>query len=609
MLAILYALMVWRCYLEGAQFKVNSDHLNHTWFAKKRTQLLTRRQARWMLWMESYYGNVNIDYKEGKQNLADPLSRRPDHEGCDNFFTLGMLTTVSEHSLLDQIRTGYTLDPTCLSKKDKLNLKELDTIWYFQDRIVVPKDHQLRKLIIAECHDTGSAGHQGITKTLQRVASRFWWPHMIRSVTQYVLGCPSCQHNKPTNQYPIGLLHPLPVPSYKWEHMTMDLVTDLPITKHGYDTIVTFINRLSKQVHFAPTTKTVNAPQLAKIFRKTIYSVGHGIPRVIITDRDERFLSHFWRSFFDLLGTQLRFTTAYHPQTDGQSERTNRILEEYLRHFINPLQDNWDEYLDLAEFAINDSVQTSTGYSPFHMTYGQNPVSAIDLSIPSAVPAADDYAAEIKDLVDHAKIKLQEASLRQAIYANKTRRDVLFQVGDKVKLATTNLKLPSTMSKKFAPKFIGPFAVEKVINPVVYKLKLPNSLSRIHPVFHVSLLQPWRVDEEFLDHRAPAPAPPVYVDDNQWYVEALLDKRERRIGKNKIIEYFVRWKDYGPEDDEWVRATNIEQSLVQAYEATHHARIPVTTRSTRKSVRRHVPPPVATRTTRTRTANVRLTDL
>lgn len=186
-----------------------------------------------------------------------------------------------------------------------------------------------------------------------------------------------------------------------------------------------------------------------------------------------------------MLGTELKFSTAYHPQSDGQSERTNRTLEEYLRHFVSPRQDDWDEYLDLAEFAINDSVNPSTGYTPFFMAYGQNPHTALDLTTEAMVPRAQDFAQEIADTVAHAKIKLEEAHMRQAEQANKHRRKVTFQVGDKVRLSTTNLQLPSTMSKKLVAKYIGPFTVEKVVSPVAYKLKLPKSL-RIHPVFHVT---------------------------------------------------------------------------------------------------------------------------
>ena len=171
----------------------------------------------------------------------------------------------------------------------------------------------------------------------------------------------------------------------------MDLITDLPSTKHGHDAIVTFVDRLSKQVHFAATTKKVNAPELAKIFRHTVYKY-HGMPKAIISDRDERFLSHFWQALFAVVGTELKYSTAYHPQTDGQSERANRTLEEYLRHFVSPRQDDWDDHLDLAEFAINNSINPSTGYTPFFMTYGHNPRTALDLATDEAMtPQAQDF--------------------------------------------------------------------------------------------------------------------------------------------------------------------------------------------------------------------------
>jgi len=159
---------------------------------------------------------------------------------------------------------------------------------------------------------------------------------------------------------------------------------------------------------------------------------------------------------------------------------------------------DWDDHLDLAEFAINDSIQSSTGYSPFYMAYGQNPVSAIDLTRTTVVPAATDFATTMHEMVEHAKVRLREASLRQATYANQTRQDMVFRVGDQVKLSTVNLALPSTMSSKLKCKYVGPCTVDQVINPVAYKLKLPAVLSRIHPVFHISLLQPWKTDMESL---------------------------------------------------------------------------------------------------------------
>ena len=425
MLGIFWALTEWRCYLEGTTLKVNSDHLNHTWFQSKKN--LTRRQAKWSQWLESYYSGVDINYKEGKDNIADPLSRRPD---------LCNITTASTYDLINRISDGYEQDEYFNNPFPWLT--NVNGLWYFGDRIAVPKDMELRKSIIRECHDSPSSGHMGITKTLQRVAQKFWWPHMSRTIYAYVRACPSCQRNKPSTLPPGGLLQPLPTPETKWEQITMDLITDLPATKHGHDAIVTFVDRLSKQVHFAATTKKVNAPELAKIFRHTIYKY-HGMPRAIISDRDERFLSHFWQALFAVVGTELKYSTAYHPQTDGQSERANRTLEEYLRHFVSP-------------------------------------------------------------------------------------------------------------------------------------------------VFHVSLLQPWHKDPEFQTHvdATVYHPPPVVPDDEQYLVEALLDKR---ISRGRT-EYLVRWKGYGPEDDMWRPASDIEQSLIDAYEASHHGVLPAQNTSSRKAHRR-----------------------
>ena len=309
---------------------------------------------------------------------------------------------------------------------------------------------------------------------------------------------------------------------------------------------------------------------------------------MIITDRDKRFLSQFWQALFKATGTQLRFSTAYHPETDGQSERANRTLEEVLRHFVSPRQDDWDDYLDLAEYAINDSVNPSTGYTPFYLAYGQHPAAPLDLAIPVLVPAAQSYAQEAADAVQHAKTRLQEAQMRQARQANKHRRDLRFKVGDQVRLSTTNLRLPSTMSKKLAARYLGPFTVDKIISPVAYKLQLPPTL-KIHPVFHVSLLQPWHTDAEFPQHQEVAPPGPVVEDDNQYTVHSLLDKRRVRYGRRQVIQYLVRWEGYGPQDDTWVAETDIEDSLKRDYNATHHAQLPTVNRSTRHGVRRRNP--------------------
>ncbi|MGB8167070.1 MAG: reverse transcriptase domain-containing protein, partial [Chthoniobacteraceae bacterium] len=328
MLGIFYALTEWRCYLEGAEFTVNSDHLNHTWFASKRD--LSRRQAKWSMWLESYYGSVDIQYKAGSSNLSDPLSRRPD--------LASMQASVPETSatLLADIKAGYACDPLYTQKLPQaLRMDDSTGLWYFGDRVAVPAVPAIRQAILSECHDCPSAGHLGVTKTIQRVARRFWWPHMGRSVHHYVTACGSCQVNKPSNQAPLGLLHPLPVPQHKFEHITMDFITDLPPTKRGYDSVLTIVDRLTKLVRFVPLTKDATAKDVALLFRREWYR-SFGLPKVIISDRDRKFVSRFWQALFSALGTDLRFSTAFHPQTDGQTERFNRTLEEYLRHFVCP---------------------------------------------------------------------------------------------------------------------------------------------------------------------------------------------------------------------------------------------------------------------------------
>jgi len=574
MLAIVHALTVWRCYLEGSVFKVNSDHLNHTWFASKKTELLTRRQARWMMWLEQYYSGVDIVHHPGKLNPSDSLSRRPDHNLC-------AAVSVDGQDLLQRIQDGYQND--AYFDKPFAFLTNRAGMWFMGDRLVVPRDKKLRQDIIRECHDALSAGHFGVAKTLQKVAKRFWWPHMSRSVRAYVLACPSCQRNKASNQPPAGLLQPLPVPEQKWEHMTMDLITDLPVTKHGYDAVVTFVDRLTKQVHFAPTKKRVTAVGLARLFRRTVYRQ-HGMPKVIVSDRDDRFVSKFWKSLFSSLGTELKFSTAFHPQTDGQSERANRTLEQYLRNYVCARQDDWDDYLDLAEFAMNDTVNSSTGYSPFQLLYGVSPRTAVDMACESVLPATQQFVDDMTDMLAHAKARLQEAQAVQTHYANARRRDLEFAVGDLVRLSTANLQLPSTMSKKLVHRYVGPFKVLEKVHACAYKLQLPPAM-KIHPVVHVSKLLPWRVDAEHPDHNAVAESlPPFAPCVQQRVIEAVLDKRITRFGAGtQFVECLCRFVGKGPEEDEWVHEDDVPLAVLLAYDASHHGAVPVQRRSTRKS--------------------------
>ena len=253
-----------------------------------------------------------------------------------------MLLVQGDLPLRQQIIDAYTRDPDTqdiLTKfRDGTQIANfaLDGSGLILDtsqghpRIYVPADPTLRTKILREVHDTPTSGHLGATKTLELLSRDFYWPKMRTTVADYVSTCDACQRSKPVNQKPQGLLQPLPIPEGKWTTVTMDLITGLPKTKRGHDSLFVIVDKFSKMAHYVPTVKTVTAPDLAKLFMDNIFRL-HGPPKTIISDRDPKFTSRFWQALFKMCGTKLTMSTAYHPQTDGQTERQNRTIEESLR--------------------------------------------------------------------------------------------------------------------------------------------------------------------------------------------------------------------------------------------------------------------------------------
>ena len=221
----------------------------------------------------------------------------------------------------------------------------------------------------------------------------------------------------------------------------MDFVMQLPLTKQGHDTIIVFINHLTKRAHFQAMHTSATASEVAKIFFATIFK-NHGLPHVIISDRDSKFTSHFWQTLFKQLGTKTAISTAFHPQTDGQTERLNRTLEEMLKAYVTYKQDQWDEYLPAAEFAYNNSKQASTGFTPFELDCRQHPNTPIAMTQPSQVPAADDFVNHWNAIMKIAKDSLMEAQDKQAKYTNQHRRYQVFKKEDQVLFSIYNINNP-----------------------------------------------------------------------------------------------------------------------------------------------------------------------
>jgi hypothetical protein len=662
LLAVVHAMKAWRCYLEGVDFTMCTDHNPNVTLQTQAD--LSRRRARYAEYLQRF--RFQWQYKPGRINVADPLSRHPLFKYKEpqpnavlatlSLFSIGLsseleipgvatLLTVSLASIneagvvtrrmarnlakpaqasppvepnlgkrkrveskdksvtkgpvvgrgtkpssvtnatlpappasaqtlplpgdaveavevLQRLRQGYETDPWFQQPANLVGLTQLEGIWKMGERLVVPDALDLRKSILYELHDAPYSGHMGIAKTLKAVEQTFWWPGLRKDVVHYVQSCPLCQRNKSSNQKPGGLLMPLPIPDLPWDSVGMDLITDLPRSLRGHDTIMVFICRLSKMVHFAPCKKTLTSEEAARLYFDNVFKL-HGLAKDFVSDRDSRFTSHFFKELTRILGTRQNMSTAFHPETDGQTERANRTLQDVLRHYVSDMQDDWDRCLPAVEFACNNAWQESIKTTPFRMVYGRDP--RLPLSVAKTkVQSAQQFADQMHRGLEQAKQAMAAAQSRQKRLADLKRCEREFGPADQVMLRTKNIKLKNPGSAKLLPKWIGPFPVSERINQVAYRLTLPEHY-KIHDVFHVSLLKPF---VSAGDGRVSPPPPPLELNDGDWFlVERVLDHRVVKRGKKVVrTEYLVKWQGYGPEYNTWEPEENITSGALEAYE-------------------------------------------
>ena len=567
LLALIEALKHWRHYLRGAsRNQAFTDHRALKFFAAQKT--LNPRQARWMGILQEY--NVYIDYLPGKTNLvADALSRRPDLlSSITTVHTLGeFLTTLKasygnddeSKAILTDLQNGTAAS---YSLQDGLILQHDSS----HRRLYIPPAAQdLRRQLLAEHHDSVLAGHLGYDKTVACLQRNYWWPTMRRDVRAYIGSCPCCQVNKGRNRRSAGLLQPLPIPERQWESTSMDFITHLPTTADGNDAIMTVVDRLTKMVHVVPTRTTATAPDVAALYFNTITRL-HGLQKSIISDRDPKFTSKFWEALAKLWDTRLNRSTAFHPQTDGQTERANRVLQEVLRAYVSDRHTDWDKRLAAAEFAINNAPSASTGESPFYLNYGFHPLTpaTVDLPTPDNArsQAASEFVARMNKDLAAAKAALKTAQERQAHYANTKRQDISYKVGDRVLLSTANLKLRTDgPASKFNPRWCGPFAITERIGKVAYRLELPSTM-RVHPVFHVSLLKPYQAAEA--DDR-PAVRPPPIIGEHIYEAERISNRRTVTVNGRQQVQYLVHWQGYPDSEATWEPASHLLGKTCKAW--------------------------------------------
>ena len=382
---------------------------------------------------------------------------------------VGKLANITlQSTLLERIRTAQDRDPGLVEQREKVlagstkdfAISEMGLLRY-RDRICVPMDSEIRREILDEAHTTPYSLHPGTTKMYQDLRTLYWWPGMKKDVVEYVSRCLTCQQVKAEHQRPAGLLQPLGIPQWKWEDITMDFVVGLPRTVGQFDSVWVIVDLYTKSAHFLPVKTTYIVEQYAEAYIKEIVKL-HGALRSIVSDRDPTFTSKFWESLQTAMGTQLRFSTAYHPQTDGQSERTIQILEDMMRACALDFGGSWSKYLPLMEFAYNNSYQATIGVAPYEMLYGRkcrSPIQWDETGERSYL--GPELVQKTNEAIQKIRARMLTSQSRQTSYANLNRRGVEFQVGDFVFLRVSPLKGVKRFGVrgKLSPRFIGPFEI------------------------------------------------------------------------------------------------------------------------------------------------------
>jgi hypothetical protein len=623
--AIKLALSKWRHFLHGSCFDVFTDNSACKWFMH--TPVLTAKLTRWLDFFSRFDfvlhhrpGKLNV--------VADALSRPPPskvqahactmHSCDDQCVSLGTIRdryhaqvdafeSLTERDLAiivnspfsgeksakpsvtqryvvnhstqtscimvemsketkQRYREGYSRDPTYASgdttvfvKKGELFfLRTRDQVW----RLCVPSDELLRGEIIAQAHDSSTAAHPGIRRTQLSISQWYYWKTLDEDVKLYVATCETCSRYKTSSLKANGKMIPIEAPSQCWHTISIDWITGLPASK-GQDAIMTVIDKLSKRAKYIATQTVADAPETAKLFFDHVVR-HHGLPMVIISDRDPKFTSTFWRALMNLMGIKQSMTTAGRAQADGATERQNRTLEDSLRCQVSYLGEDWADHLATIEYAHQGLVQASTGLTPFEIDTGRRLRNPVVDALLSKNEFAKNFAEHRQEILKLAQENLKKAQARQKAYYDSKRSKVEFHLGDLVMLATRHIPLKHAQRvnrserPKLVPRFIGPFEIVQVINPNAMRLKLPKSMQQLHDVFNVDRLKHYRQNPVQFAARPIPKVTPILLDEatgeESFIIEALLDKRRTPQG----VDYLVKWHGYPPSEASWEPQANIK---------------------------------------------------
>jgi hypothetical protein len=517
---------------------------------------------KWMEYLQAF--TFTIKHKKGQMNkVADALSRRVLTVQEIQLHSIGVESFQNLYKNDEDFAEAYKV---CMDFGNHFHSRFLEYtlqngLLFKGNQLCVPRG-SMRENLIQEKHNGSLSGHFGISKTIELVQRFYYWPKLVKDVTKYVEQCMVCMKAK-GRMSNAGLYQPLPIPSRPWDCVSMDFIVGLPKTKQGYDSIYVVVDRFSRMGHFIPCKTTNDASHIAHLFFKEVVRI-HGLPLSIVSDRDVKFMSHFWKTLWKKLGTNMSFGSAYHPQTDGQTEVVNRTLGNLLRCLTKEYGQTWDVIISQAEYAYNDSKNRTTGKSPFEIVYGMHPRGVCELrclgNMDQISGQAEDFVQTMKEIQEQVKKTIQDNTLKLKAKVDEKKKDVQFVVGDYVMVHLNKARLQKGIPTKLQMKRVGPCKILAKYGANAYKVDLPSDLG-ISPIFNVQDLVAYKGDPSQL-------SPDVHEDlelastptNNKLEVEKVLDSRVKKTTRHKVyMEHLIKWKEKPISEATWVAETEFKK--------------------------------------------------